>query len=309
MLDSTISFYYIHQERWSCFSQTLSPSSQKASKVMRPKLEKIFCAIDFSDFTDRVLYYGINLAQTFNARLLIFHSVYSPRDPLYGTTLFERGGECKRLTAKAQEAIEQLMQTCPVPWESVVKSGDPVEMAARMARELDVDMVIAASRKFSGLKRMLVGTVVERMARIITRPFLVVRSDSKRTDPIDITSPLQLKQIAVGSNLSTDVEVAVHYAWHLACAAGARLDLIHAMESPLDEDLISPTQGPYQTVQDELQNRLHRLLVQQIHRAEQGEDAVKGPFDTRNARGGPLKICQTQTAGHDRGRCSAPRGG
>jgi len=243
---------------------------------MRPKLEKIFCAIDFSDFTDRILYYGINLAQKFNARLLIFHAVYSPRDPLYGTTLFERGGERKRLTAEAREAIEQLMQTCPVPWESVVKSGDPVDMAARMARELDVDMVIAASRKFSGFKRMLVGTVVERMARIITRPFLVVRSDDKRTDPVDITRPLQLKQIAVGSNLSADAEVAVHYAWHLACAARARLDLIHAMESPLDEDLISPTQGPYQTVQDELQKRLHRLLVQQIHRAEQGQDAVKG---------------------------------
>jgi hypothetical protein len=92
---------------------------------MQPKLEKIFCTIDFSDFTDRVLYYGIKLAQTFNARLLIFHSVYSPRDSLYGTTLFERGGERKRLMAEAQEAIEQLMQTCPVPWESVVKSGDP----------------------------------------------------------------------------------------------------------------------------------------------------------------------------------------
>ncbi len=240
---------------------------------MRPKLEKIFCAIDFSDFTNLVLHYGIGLAQAFNARLLIFHTVYSPPDQLYGTTLFERGGERERLMGQAQDAIGQLMATCPVPWESVVKSGDPVEVAARMARELDVDMVIAASRGLSGLKRILVGTVVERMARIITRPFLVVRSAKREPPPEGPASPLKLKQIAVGSNFSTDAEMAVQYAWYLARAAGARLDLVHAMESPVDENMISPTQGPYQVVQEELQNRLRRRLIQQVQspEGEQGE--------------------------------------
>jgi acetoin utilization deacetylase AcuC-like enzyme/nucleotide-binding universal stress UspA family protein len=231
---------------------------------MKSKLEKIFCAIDFSDYTNLVLHYGIGLAQAFNARLLIFHSVYSPKDQLYGTTLFERGGERERLMTDARDAIEQLMRTCPVPWKSVVRSGDPVQVTARVARELDVDMVVAASREFSGIKRMLIGTVVERLARIITRPLLVVRSGKRQTISEDRSIPWQLEQIAVGSNLSTDAELAVEYAWHISRAAEARLELVHAMESPLDEDLISPTQGPYQAVQDELQNRLRRRLIQQI---------------------------------------------
>jgi acetoin utilization deacetylase AcuC-like enzyme/nucleotide-binding universal stress UspA family protein len=241
---------------------------------MQSKLENIFCAIDFSDYTNLVLHYGIGLAQAFNARLLIFHSVYSPKDPLYGTTLFERGGERERLMTKAQNAIEQLMRTCPVPWESVVRSGDPVQVTARTARELDVDMVVVASRELSGIKRMLVGTVVERLARSITRPLLVVRSGKRPAISEDRSIPWQLTQVAVGSNLSTDAEVAVEYAWHLTRATQARLQLVHAMESPLDEDLISPTQGPYQAVQDELQNRLRRRLIQQVPGAAPQDETI-----------------------------------
>ena len=253
---------------------------------MKPKLEKILCAIDFSEFTNLVLHYGIGLAQAFNARLLIFHTVYSPGDQFYETRLFERGGEHARLKAQAHDAIDRLMQTCPVPWESVVKSGDPVEEATRTARELDVDMVIAASRGFSGLKRMLVGTVVERMARSITRPLLVVRFGKKRPEPEGPVSPLKLTRIAVGSNFSADAEVAVQYAWYLACAVDARLELIHAMESPVDENLISPTQGPYQKVQDELQHRLRRLLIQQV----QGPKREAGTVGARLATGLPGEV-------------------
>jgi acetoin utilization deacetylase AcuC-like enzyme/nucleotide-binding universal stress UspA family protein len=242
---------------------------------MNLKLDRVFCTIDFSEFTQLVLHYGIRFAQKFDARLLVFHAVYSPRDQLYGSTLFERGGERARLVSAAHETIGRLMQNCPVPWEAIVRVGDPVEVVARMARKLDVDLVVAASWGHSGLKRILLGTVVERMARTITRPFLVLRSGPERLKsqkPVDLG---QVEQIAVGSNFTADAELATRYAWQLARAFGAELTLVHALESPLDENFISSTHGPYQMVQDELQNRHRQLLLQQVPGAQDEIAAVK----------------------------------
>ena len=133
------------------------------------------CAIDFSKFTNPVLNHGINLAHRFNARLFVFHSVHCPQDPLYGTAEFEHGGELEKQIAHAFETITALMQPRAVPWKSLVLSGDPVKMVSKAAEQVAADLVIGASHGHSGWQRMFIGTVVERMARNLTRPFLVIR--------------------------------------------------------------------------------------------------------------------------------------
>jgi len=226
---------------------------------MTVRLDNILCATDFSEFSSRVTDYGIRLALSFNARLYVFHAVHFPSDQLYATDALERGEKQQRLSAQASEKIRNLMTATGIQWEPVVSCGEPVEEISRFVAKKDIDMVIAASHGLSGFKRILLGTVVERLARILHRPLLVIRSSSVPED--DARRPAaSLNHILVGCDLWDDADPVLSFAMGFAGRLNADLHLLHAMEAPMDEDLVDPTQGSYGEVQNRLQDQLHRRL-------------------------------------------------
>jgi nucleotide-binding universal stress UspA family protein len=239
------------------------------------KLNNILCAIDFSKFTAQVIGHGVELTRRFNARLFVFHAVHCPHDPLYGTAEFERGGEMETQMAHAVETIAALMQPRAVPWKSLVLSGDPVKMVSRAAEQVAADLVIGSSHGHSGWQRMLIGTVVERMARNLTRPFLVIRRPGKDALDESIPDVMALKTIVAGCDFSRETRPATEYAAGLAREFSATLHLFHAVESPIDETVVDSTQGPYGEVQQTLQERLHRRLTQLVPTAAIGPGGLK----------------------------------
>ena len=132
------------------------------------RIDSILCSIDFSDYSKSVVACGIAFARHFGSRLVIAHAVFSPKDPIYGTAEFERGGEMKRQIAHARETIAGMMRHCPIEWETLLLHGEPVEQIAHAVPRVGADLVIAASHGISGFKRLFIGTVVERMARKMT---------------------------------------------------------------------------------------------------------------------------------------------
>jgi nucleotide-binding universal stress UspA family protein len=225
------------------------------------QLRTILCAVDLSDLSQAALRYAGGLARRYRSRLVVFHAVYSAQDQLYATTLFERGGEQTELMSRAREAIASLMRGFELPWEPHVRSGEPVLTAARIAEEMDVDLVIAASRGLTGVKRVLLGEVVERLARTVPRPLLLVRGHPKM--PIDNirTHPLLLKRILVGCSLKQDCAPVLRHAADLARDWEAVLDVVHAMESPLEDKAEESVEGPYGDVQRDLEARLRDRLI------------------------------------------------
>jgi nucleotide-binding universal stress UspA family protein len=225
------------------------------------QLRTILCAVDLSDRSLAVLRYAVGLAQRYRSRLLVFHAVYSARDQIYATTLFERGGEQTELMHQAREAIGSLMRGYELPWEPLVRPGEPVVTAARIAEEMDVDLVIAASRGLTGVKRILLGEVVERLARTVPRPLLLIRGHQRM--PIDNiqTQPLVLKRIVAGCNLKQDSLPVLRHAAELARDWDAALDVVHAMESPLNDIAEESVAGPYSDVQRDLEAHLRDRLI------------------------------------------------
>lgn len=229
---------------------------------MKIKLDKILCATDFSEFSRHLLHHGVGLALRFNSHLIVFHAISFPRDQLYGTPVLSRGEDQKRLADRACEKIRNLMENHSLGWEPLISFGDPVDEAARAADEQNADMVIAASYGLSGLKRILLGTVVERMARTLTRPLLVVhppKHEAKKRD-----APLEFRKIVVGCGLSSDSDQALKHAISLAVEFRTELHLVHAIETPLDEDIVNPAQAPYSEVQKELQDKLRQRLIRLV---------------------------------------------
>lgn len=222
-------------------------------------IDSILCATDFSAFSGGTLGYGIQLARSFNARLHIFHAVHFATDGLYASDVLERGGKERRLAGQARRNIEESMAGVDVEWEAVVACGEPVEEIRGAALDRGVDMVVAASHGLSGFKRFILGTVVEKLARTLPLPLMTIRSPGPpKAGPHPYVKPI--RRILAGCDAGPGGDPVLSTAIRYADRLEAAVHLLHAVEAPLDEDLVDPTGGPYEKVQNDLRERLRRRL-------------------------------------------------
>ncbi len=62
-----------------------------------------------------------------------------------------------------------------VPVETMVKSGAPANMIVDLARTEGVDLIVMGSHGESGVTKLLIGSVVQKVLYWATCPVLVVR--------------------------------------------------------------------------------------------------------------------------------------
>ena len=61
-------------------------------------------------------------------------------------------------------------------WEPLITVGKPADEISRAVEDQNIDLVITATRDRSGFKRLILGSVTERLMRTLSCPLLVVRS-------------------------------------------------------------------------------------------------------------------------------------
>ncbi len=228
--------------------------------IMNIEMKNILCAVDFSRFTPQLVHYGAALATQFQARLLMFHSVGHFGNDLYASIAVEQGMGLQEMAERARQKILRMMQPYDVDWKLVVTHGDPVDRAARVANNRGVDLVLAASHGISGLKRLLIGTVVERMARRLSCPFLVVRT-GRHGHKSNFRKAFPIKNIVVGCDLHSEVSPYLDYACFLAESFQAEIHLMHTLESPVNEDIGDKIEGSYDKVQQNLRQKIYDRLL------------------------------------------------
>jgi nucleotide-binding universal stress UspA family protein len=217
-------------------------------------MKTILCAIDFSEFAQAVLTCAAVMAHRMKAELILFHAVNFPQDGLYSTDALERPAREKELERRAAKAMTRLMAPFDVSWRAEIAVGEPVDRIIRTARDTDADLVVTASHGLSGVQRILLGTVVEKLARHLLIPLVVVHPS------FDPATPWSPDLLLVGCGLHSPTEPAVGWALTLARPLNARLHLLHAMASPMDARLVEPTEAPYGQVQDRLVNHQRQRL-------------------------------------------------
>ena len=223
---------------------------------MDVEIDHILCTIDFSEFTTPVLQAGINLAVRFKASLTVFHTICQPRDPLYNDSLSGRDQSLRVQAARAEKQIETLMATSPVGWTPAVTIGEPVDELERFTEKSRTDLVVAASYGFSGFKRMFLGTVVERMARVLPRPMLIIRPTESENVNLQ-----EYQKIIVACDMGIEPDPVIPMALTMAAQNHTQFVLFHANASPLNTDAVDPTDAPYQQVQQTMQANQAQKLV------------------------------------------------
>jgi nucleotide-binding universal stress UspA family protein len=230
---------------------------------MRVQVRSILCTTDFSDFSNHAVPYGIALAREFNAKLYLCHVIDLSSAAIYGEAVLALEEQQSRMTKFALEEIRKLIGAQSVTWEPVVTLGNPAVEVARLAEEKGIDLAVAASHGRSGLKRVILGSVTERLIRTLPCPLLVVRSPEHGfVAPAD--QEIKLKQILVGYDFSPDSDLALHYGLSLAQEFQAILHLIHVVEPPMYEDLVKPVSFSTDKFQQDLRRQLRERLVKMV---------------------------------------------
>lgn len=226
---------------------------------MRMQFKRIVCATDFSDFSNRTVNYGIKLAKEFGSKIYVCHVIDLSSVAIYGEFQLDPVGLQNRVMKDASEQLEELIGKQHKEWEPLITVGHAADEISRIVEEKDIDLVVAATHGRSGLKRLILGSVTERLMRTLTCPLLVVHSPDKEFIGTD-DQELKIENILVGCDFSPDSGLAFEYGLSLAQEFQSELHLAHVIEAPIYQEL-HKTETP---IEEELQQEIHNRLLQKL---------------------------------------------
>ena len=160
---------------------------------MNLEFKRILCPVDLSEFSLDALRLAVKLAECSDATLDILHVIHNPFDELYMTALTEADpalldayalGPQKRaniLRATEEHSEVLLKQFChdTVKHHSKVRyhirNGDPFELILDGAEDFVTDLIVLATHGRTGIKRLVIGNVAEKVVRHAPCPVLTVK--------------------------------------------------------------------------------------------------------------------------------------
>lgn len=199
------------------------------------KIERILVPLDFSPASMEALDYAVSLAKQFHAAIHLVH-VHPPDEP---SSVPGAG----HLLLQSAEAIERLNEELAgihrkrvepfCPENCHVRGGRPYQEIIELAREIDADLIVLATRGHTGLKRVLLGSTAERVVRFASRPVLVVRRRRRKgRGGAGTAAELHIRKILAPVDFSECSMAGAMYAAFLGKAFGAKLCLLHVVQPP-----------------------------------------------------------------------------
>jgi len=230
---------------------------------MRVEIKNIFCATDLSDFSNHAVSWGVALAQEFGAKLYVCHVIDFPTSITYGDGPIFFLDQQNQAIGNALKQLEQLVGSTRIRWEPMVTVGHAGDEISRLAKEQNADLAIAATHGRSGLKRLIVGSVTERLMHTLHCPLMIVRGPEHDLNILS-EKGLKFRKILVGCDFSPDSYLAFQHGLSLAQEFQSELHLVHVMEPPVYTDLLKTSAEYGEELQQELQIRIRNKLKEMV---------------------------------------------
>lgn len=138
--------------------------------------ERILVPTDGSEGAETAVKHAIEIANRFDAEILTVYAVDPSAVPpdVAGTGMIE---SLEREGERAVESIIEQVETAGVAARGEVVDGPPSSAILGYIEDNDVDLVVMGTHGRTGLDRVLLGSVTERLVRTSTVPILTVRLD------------------------------------------------------------------------------------------------------------------------------------
>jgi nucleotide-binding universal stress UspA family protein len=226
---------------------------------MRIQLSNVLCATDLSDASNHALPYALALARKFQAKLYACHVVEAYPYALYHEANFIPPVAREELLADAERQLRALLAGQPVAWAPLVRDGAAEAEILRAAAEIHADLAVVATHGRSGIHRLLVGSVAERLLAALPCPVLVVRSPGQKAFT-PWPEEMRFRRILVGCDFSPDSALALDYALGLAQELEAEVELVHVLEPSVYRVLDRTTQ----TLADDLERAVRAAVERRL---------------------------------------------
>lgn len=207
---------------------------------MKVHFKRILCATDLSDFSNSAVIQAIGMAREFGSQLFICHIIDLPLVTMHGAAFVYPEEQIEEMKTGAMDQIKGLVADSALNWEAVVETGPVSNTLCRLASDKQADLAIVSTHGRTGLKRLFLGSVTERLLRTVDCPLLVVTPPEKTGTPAAQFKGFGFKQILVGCDFSPDSGRAVEYGFSLAQEFESVIHLVHVVEPFVYRDTMLP---------------------------------------------------------------------
>lgn len=218
-------------------------SDAAAMRSARP-LQRLLTATDLSARSDRALERALELAQRHRARLTVVHVV----DEDLPTAAQKRLEEVA--TSEIEARITKMGRPDGADIVTTIHPGKDYRDILRAADAGDADLIVLGIHRNESGRNPIVGTTMERVIRLGSRPILVVSSR--------VAGPY--KKVLVGVDFSAYSRIAIRAA--LALVPEAEFFFIHAFHVPFEGFLTD--RGTHRTVRGEHERKLAQMVEEEM---------------------------------------------
>jgi nucleotide-binding universal stress UspA family protein len=155
--------------------------------------KRILAPVDLSAFSLEALKLAAKLAESAGATLYVLHVIDNPFDELYMKSITQTNPALlevykeeplrrARVTGATVEHAEVLLKQFCHDWVEklpkvryLVSTGDALERILEAAEDHRIDLIILATHGRTGVKRLLIGNVAEKVVRHAPCPVLTIK--------------------------------------------------------------------------------------------------------------------------------------
>jgi nucleotide-binding universal stress UspA family protein len=226
------------------------------------RMDRILCPADFSPYSFRAADYAVALARHYRGEVHFLHAVPRPLVPDLYPYLPEPvplDPETRERARDRLDAFVALSRAEGVKSRLSVLEGDPVSCILETAGSDRSNLICLGTHGRSGLDRLVLGSVTEKVIRKATCPVLTV-SEPRDEGP---TKAAPFQNIVCAVDFSMPSLKAIEYSLSLVRETSGRLTLFHALEWVPDERG-ADTQGVFRDyrlrMEEQSRDRLERIV-------------------------------------------------
>ncbi len=218
-------------------------------------LEEVVVAVDSGAESKAALARAKYLAKAFSARLRLVHGVHTPSAAMSHdlSALPGSWSAAHESAAKDMAELAEALRGEGIELTAEVSDLDPVHAVLAAADTHDADAIVMGTRGHTGLRHAILGSVAEGVLRQAKCPVITVREPEAQA-----SAPIQ--RILAGTDLSANSEPAVAWAYQLASALDASVELIHVFS--FQAEAFPHTEEWEREVSDKEQAQAERVRAQ-----------------------------------------------
>jgi nucleotide-binding universal stress UspA family protein len=196
----------------------------------RVQLTNILYATDFSGHSNAALPYALSIARKYGSKVFAVHVVSLSPFPSSSPTI-----ALQAMAAQAvREAKEAMMkfdsQLRGIPHKVLIGKGDISKELSRIAAAEHIDLIVLGTHGRTGVSKVLMGSVAEKIFRQAPCPVLTVGANVCGEPDVAV----EMRTILYPTDFSPDSLAAAPYAISIAQEHQARLYLLHVTKGPVD---------------------------------------------------------------------------